>query len=42
MFSDSDKKGSLAKNNMLIAVILPKSEPEVEFQYGGCLFLYQP
>jgi len=31
------KLGRMMQNSMPIAVILPKSKPEVEFDYGGRL-----
>jgi len=33
------KLGRLVQNDMPIAVIWSKSNPEVKFQYGGRLFL---
>jgi len=36
-WSDWDKISGLVQNDMSTVVMWPKSKPDVEFQYGGCL-----
>jgi len=36
-WSDWDKILGLVQNDMSTVVMWPKSKPDVEFQYGGCL-----